>query len=134
MGFPFRITGRRFFKFFLPGFLGICNHAGGEKQGGVSAWKTKVGYIFREIKAGFFKADYRQDFRGLYIGAVQGAYIRGYDSPVYRGAYMGGCIAGHIQGCEPRIDAHDTHTRTATHHTLTQGGAPYTAHRGTDTA
>lgn len=67
-----------------------------QKQGGVSAWKTKVGYIFREIKAGFFRVDYRPDFKGLYIGAVQGAYIRGYDSPVYRGAYMGGRIAGHI--------------------------------------
>lgn len=55
-----------------------------------------MGYIFREIKAGFFRVDYRPDFKGLYIGAVQGAYIRGYDSPVYRGAYMGGCIAGHI--------------------------------------
>lgn len=105
--------------------------------------KNKVGYPPGKLKWGIFsgkskpdfcKADYRPDFRGLYIGDVQGAYIRGYDSPVYRGAYMGGCIAGHIQGCEPRIDAHDTHTRTATHHTLTQGDAPYTAHRGTDTA
>ena len=55
-----------------------------------------MGYIFREIKAGFFRADYRPDFKGLYIGAVQGGLYKGYDSPVYRGAYMGGCIAGHI--------------------------------------
>ena len=96
MGFPFRITGRRFFKFFLLGFLGICNHAGGEKQGGHTSRKNKVGYIFREIKAGFFRADYRPDFKGLYIGAVQGGLYKGYDSPVYRGAYMGGCIAGYI--------------------------------------
>lgn len=96
MGFPFRITGRGFFKFFLPEFWKYAFLRKAKKQGGHTFRKNKAGYIFREIKAGFFRADYRPDFKGLYIGAVQGDYIRGYDSPVYRGAYMGGCIAGHI--------------------------------------
>jgi len=53
MGFPFRITGRRFSKFFLLGFLGICIPAGG---------KNKVGYLPGKLKWGIFSGKSKPDF------------------------------------------------------------------------
>lgn len=66
MGFPFRITGRRFFKLFLPEFW---------KYAFLRKAKNKVGIRPGKIKWGIFSGKSKPDFSGLIIGRISRACI-----------------------------------------------------------